>query len=96
MTLNAVAPIENPALVLRQAQDEGLNSLSSPHGEQPAPAKAGEPRGLGTKPRLQRARGEGRVETQLLDGRTRLHALYQEGAAKIRLPHTHDASLQAC
>jgi len=46
-------------------------------------------------PRLQRARGEGRVETQLLDGRTRIHALYQEGAAKIRLPHTHDTSLQA-
>lgn len=44
---------------------------------------------------MQRARGEGRVETQLLDGRTRLHALYQEGAAKIRLPNTHDASLQA-
>jgi urease accessory protein len=48
-----------------------------------------------TLPRLQRARGEGSVETQMLDGRTRLHALYQEGAAKIRLPHTHDASLQA-
>ncbi len=46
-------------------------------------------------PRLQRALGEGRVETQLLDGRTRLKTLYQEGAAKIRLPHTHDASLQA-
>lgn len=44
---------------------------------------------------MQRARGEGRVETQLLDGRTRLHALFQEGAAKILLPNTHDASLQA-
>ncbi len=46
-------------------------------------------------PRLQRAQGEGHISTQLLDGRTRLRALYQEGAAKIRLPHTHDASLQA-
>src|SRR5690606_36951000 len=46
-------------------------------------------------PRLQRARGEGRVETKLLDGRTRLKTFYQEGAAKIRLPHTHDASMQA-
>lgn len=44
---------------------------------------------------MQRARGEGRIETQLLDGRTRLHALYQDGAAKIRLPRTHDVSLQA-
>ena len=46
-------------------------------------------------PRMQRARGTGRIETQLLDGRTRLKTFYQEGAAKIRLPHTHDASLQA-
>jgi len=44
---------------------------------------------------MQRARGEGRVTTQLLDGRTRIAALYQEGAAKIRLPNTHDKSLQA-
>jgi urease accessory protein len=49
----------------------------------------------GPPPRLQRARGEGRIATQLLDGRTRLKTFYQEGAAKIRLPHTHDASLQA-
>ena len=45
--------------------------------------------------RMQRVRGEGRVGTQLLDGRARLASLYQEGAAKIRLPHTHDPSLQA-
>jgi len=44
---------------------------------------------------MQRARGEGRITTQLLDGRTRIAALYQEGAAKIRLPNTHDKSLQA-
>ncbi|MGV3491022.1 MAG: urease accessory protein UreD, partial [Devosia sp.] len=29
------------------------------------------------------------------DGRTRLTTLFQEGCAKIRLPHTHDPSLQA-
>ncbi len=46
-------------------------------------------------PRMQRARGTARIETQLLDGRTRLKTFYQEGAAKIRLPHTHDTSLQA-
>lgn len=46
-------------------------------------------------PRHQRARGVGRVATQVLDGRTRLTTLFQEGCAKIRLPHTHDASLQA-
>jgi urease accessory protein len=31
----------------------------------------------------------------VLEGRTRLGTLYQEGCAKIRLPLTHDASLQA-
>lgn len=46
-------------------------------------------------PRHQRARGTGRIATQVLDGRTRLTTLYQEGCAKIRLPHTHDPSLQA-
>jgi urease accessory protein len=46
-------------------------------------------------PRHQRARGIGRIATQVLDGRTRLTTLFQEGCAKIRLPHTHDTSLQA-
>jgi urease accessory protein len=46
-------------------------------------------------PVLQRARGEGRIVANVRDGRTELAALYQEGCAKIRLPHTHDASLQA-
>jgi urease accessory protein len=46
-------------------------------------------------PRHQRARGEGRIIAYGLAGRTRLERLYQEGCAKIRLPHTHDASLQA-
>ena len=50
---------------------------------------------VATSAPLQRARGEGRVTTQLLDGRARVAQLYQEGAAKIRLPHTHDRSLQA-
>ncbi|OEO32099.1 urease accessory protein UreD [Devosia insulae DS-56] len=45
--------------------------------------------------RHQRARGTGRIATQVLDGRTRLTTLFQEGCAKIRLPHTHDPSLQA-
>jgi len=46
-------------------------------------------------PALQRARGEGRVIANVQDGTTEIAALYQEGCAKIRLPHTHDASLQA-
>ena len=46
-------------------------------------------------PRHQRARGEGRISVQQLDGRTRLRTMFQEGCAKIRLPHTHDRSLQA-
>jgi len=46
-------------------------------------------------PNHQRARGLGRIDTQFLDGRTRLTMLFQEGCAKIRLPHTDDASLQA-
>jgi urease accessory protein len=45
--------------------------------------------------RHQRARGIGRIDTHVLDGRTRLTTLFQEGCAKIRLPHTHDESLQA-
>jgi len=43
----------------------------------------------------QRARGEGRLVVSRRDGTTRLDQLYQDGAAKIRLPHTHDQSLQA-
>jgi urease accessory protein len=44
---------------------------------------------------MQRARGEGHIVTQFQDGRTRLKTFYQEGCAKIRLPNTHDQSLQA-
>jgi urease accessory protein len=46
-------------------------------------------------PRHQRARGIGRLATQQVAGRTRIDTLFQEGCAKIRLPHTHDPSLQA-
>ena len=46
-------------------------------------------------PLLQRARGEGRVIASVRDGKTEIASLYQEGAAKIRLPHTHSNALQA-
>jgi urease accessory protein len=44
---------------------------------------------------LQRARGEGAFTTQQRDGATRLATLYQDGCAKIRLPHTHSHALEA-
>jgi urease accessory protein len=44
---------------------------------------------------LQRARGEGSLVARFRSGRTEIDTLYQEGCAKIRLPHTHDESLQA-
>jgi urease accessory protein len=46
-------------------------------------------------PTLQRARGTGRVTVGARDGHSYLGRLYQEGCAKIRLPHTFDASVQA-
>ena len=46
-------------------------------------------------PRLQRARGEARIETQLRDGATHVATLYQDGCAKVRLPHTHSSALEA-
>lgn len=49
----------------------------------------------GTAPALQRARGEGRVVAVTREGRTEIASLYQEGCAKIRLPHTHNNGLQA-
>src|ERR1044072_2369632 len=45
--------------------------------------------------RPQRARGRGHLAARALHGRTRLAELYQEGAAKIRLPDTFDASMEA-
>ena len=44
---------------------------------------------------LQRARGEARVVAAVRDGRTEIRSLYQEGCAKVRLPHTHSDALQA-
>ena len=46
-------------------------------------------------PTLQRARGEGRVVAKQRDGQTEIERLYQEGCAKVRLPHTHSDALQA-
>ena len=46
-------------------------------------------------PKMQRARGEGRIVATTRDGKTEVARLYQEGCAKIRLPHTHDDGLQA-
>ncbi|MGR9077847.1 urease accessory protein UreD [Rhizobium leguminosarum] len=45
--------------------------------------------------RPQRAEGRGHLAAKLFDGRTRIRELYQEGAAKIRLPDTFDASMEA-
>src|SRR3954469_25716711 len=43
--------------------------------------------------RLQRAEGRGHLAAKVQGGRTRIHELYQEGAAKIRLPDTFNASM---
>jgi urease accessory protein len=48
-----------------------------------------------TSPALQRARGEGRVIAGTRDGKTEIQTLYQDGCAKVRLPHTHSDALQA-
>ncbi|MCC8932317.1 MULTISPECIES: urease accessory protein UreD [Rhizobiaceae] len=45
--------------------------------------------------RQQRAVGVGRLVTKSLGGRTRIAELYQEGAAKIRLPETFSDELEA-
>lgn len=44
---------------------------------------------------MQRAAGVGRLSTQLHQGNTRISNLFQEGCAKIRLPHTHSSALEA-
>lgn len=44
---------------------------------------------------LQRARGVGGIATKQRDGHTHIDTLYQEGCAKIRLPHTHSHALEA-
>jgi urease accessory protein len=43
----------------------------------------------------QRVHAEGRVSARRLDGRTRLARLFQEGAAKIRLPERPDRTFEA-
>lgn len=45
--------------------------------------------------RPQRAEGRGHLAARSLGGRTRLRDLYQEGAAKIRLPETFNDSMEA-
>src|SRR6476661_7561873 len=44
---------------------------------------------------MQRASGAGRIATKMLGQSTRLATLYQDGCAKIRLPHTHSEALEA-
>ena len=44
---------------------------------------------------LQRAHGGATIRAKQVEGSTRLATLHQEGCAKIRLPNTHDGSLQA-
>ena len=46
-------------------------------------------------PVMQRARGTGGVTTKQRAGGTHLATLYQDGCAKIRLPHTHSNALEA-
>lgn len=46
-------------------------------------------------PSPQRARGAARLTVRHEDGRTRLIELFQEGAAKLRLPTVYDDALQA-
>jgi urease accessory protein len=46
-------------------------------------------------PAMQRARGRGRISVKALAGRSRLDGLFQEGAAKIRIPNTAGTGLEA-
>src|SRR3712207_7862057 len=43
----------------------------------------------------QRTRGEGRLSFRRSDGGTRLDRLYQDGAARIRLPHAAGPQIEA-
>ncbi len=49
----------------------------------------------GARTPMQRARGHGRITSQLRAGTTAVATLYQDGCAKIRLPHTHTQALEA-
>ncbi|MEI5680212.1 MULTISPECIES: urease accessory protein UreD [unclassified Mesorhizobium] len=44
---------------------------------------------------LQRVAASARLSASFIDGRTRLARLYQDGAAKIRMPQTHGGPLEA-
>jgi urease accessory protein len=49
-----------------------------------------------TSPAFQRTKGAGRISTKALAGRTRIDRLYQEGAARIRVPdHPGRSDLEA-
>jgi urease accessory protein len=43
----------------------------------------------------QRAKGTARLVTKSADGKTRLDVFFQEGAAKIRIPQSHDGRMEA-
>lgn len=48
-----------------------------------------------TLPKMQRTVGHGRLVIKAIQNKTRLDQLYQEGAARIRLPKTYDGCLEA-
>jgi urease accessory protein len=50
---------------------------------------------VATSPRMQRAKGTGRVSVRSAREATVIDRLYEDGCAKIRLPNTHDQSRQA-
>ena len=70
-----------------------MNARAAATGEtEPAsPPLAGVP----VSPAMQRARVSGRISVKERSGRTWLDALFQEGAAKIRIPRNPGASLEA-
>lgn len=43
----------------------------------------------------QRAKGSGRLDTKLFQGRSRLETFFQEGCAKIRIPESFDGRMEA-
>nr|WP_234636109.1 urease accessory protein UreD [Allorhizobium ampelinum] len=45
--------------------------------------------------RPQRAKGSGRLDTKLFQGRSRLETFFQEGCAKIRIPESFDGRMEA-
>lgn len=45
--------------------------------------------------RPQRAKGSGRLDAKLFEGRSRLETFFQEGCAKIRIPESFDGRMEA-